>query len=50
MLKTMKNQMLPEKGEGCRYKGKTPKKLLVSYWLVDPVTCHTEGGCVSYDS
>ena len=25
MLKTMKNQMLPERGEGCRCKGKTPK-------------------------
>ena len=27
MLKTMKNQMLPERGEGCRCKGKTPKTL-----------------------
>ena len=25
MLKTMKNQMLPEKEEGCRCKGKNPK-------------------------
>ena len=25
MLKTMKNQMLLERGEGCRCKGKTPK-------------------------
>ena len=25
MLKTMKNQMLPDRGEGCRCKGKTPK-------------------------
>ena len=29
MLKTMKNQMLPERGEGCRCKGKTPKTLCV---------------------
>ena len=27
MLKIMKNQMLPERGEGCRCKGKTPKTL-----------------------
>ena len=28
MLKTMKNQMLPERGEGCRCKGKTPKTFM----------------------
>ena len=30
MLKTMKNQMLPERGEGCRCKAK-PQKLLCMY-------------------
>ena len=28
MPKTMKNQMLPERGEGCRCKGKTPKTFM----------------------
>ena len=28
MLKTMKNQMLPERGEGGRCKGKTPKTFM----------------------
>ena len=28
MLKTMKNQMLPERGEECRCKGKTPKTFM----------------------
>ena len=33
MLKTMKNQMLPERGEGCRCKGKTPKTFMyVCMW------------------
>ena len=31
MLKTMKNQMLPERGEGCRCKGKTPKTFMCVY-------------------
>ena len=31
MLKTMKNQMLPERGEGCRCKGKTPKTFMYVY-------------------
>ena len=28
MLKTMKNQMRPERREGCRCKGKTPKTFM----------------------
>ena len=28
MQKTMKKQMLPERGEGCRCKGKTPKTFM----------------------
>ena len=28
MPKTMKNQMLPKRGEGCRCKGKTPKTFM----------------------
>ena len=35
MLKTMKNQMLPERREGCRCKGKTPKTFMyVQYGFV----------------